>query len=125
MAIPDSALEELRSARDRRAYARIGWTLLGGLVLSIGVMIVGIVSVAAEGGHAASQVLPIDKVAGSVVQGKPSAILDLGILLLFATPLAGVLVALVEFVRQGDRPFVLITGLLLLILVIGFAAALH
>jgi uncharacterized membrane protein len=70
-------------------------------------------------------VLPIDQIVPNLGKGRPSAVLDLGILLLFATPIAGVLVALREFIRRRDGPFMLITALLLIVLAGGFALALR
>jgi uncharacterized membrane protein len=125
MASPEPSPETLHLELERQTYARVGGTLLGGLLLSIGVMVLGLILVLLAGSHAASHVLPLDQVLSSVLQGKPSAVLDLGILLLFATPLAGVIVALAEFARQRDTPFVLISLGLLLMLTAGFAVALQ
>ena len=88
-------------------------------------MALGLILVVLAGSTSASHVLPLDRVLPSLANSKPSAVLDLGILLLFATPLVGVIVALLEFVRQRDRPFVLISLGLLIMLTAGFAVALH
>jgi uncharacterized membrane protein len=110
---------------DEETDAAIGAVLLAGLLLSIAVMVLGLVLTAARGKVSASQVLPLDQVLPHLRSGDPAAVLDLGILLLFATPLAGVVVALFEFLRRRDGPFSVITLLLLLILAIGFAVALR
>ena len=117
--------ETLETASDRRADMAVGWTLLGGLLLSIGVMALGLLLVAIRGGPSAKHVLPLDQILTSLGKGTVSAVLDLGIVLLFATPFVGVLVALAQFVRQRDTPFVLVTGVLLVLLVAGFAVALR
>jgi uncharacterized membrane protein len=110
---------------DRLTYSRIGYTLLGGLWLSVAVMVAGFVLAAIAGLHQSAHVTPLQDVVSGLTRGKPSAVLSLGILLLFATPFAGVLVALFEFLRLRDTPFVWVTVALLVILIIGFAVALR
>lgn len=110
---------------DRRTYRVVGYTLLGGLWISIAVMCLGLAVAAIQGRNEATQVLPLDQELAKLTAGSPAAVLDLGILLLFATPFAGVLVALFEFIRQRDRPFIAITAALIAILAIGFGVALH
>lgn len=110
---------------DRRAYRDVGYTLLGGLWISIGVMVLGLAIAAARGQSEATRVLPLDQELRRLATGSPAAVVDLGILLLFATPFAGVIVALFEFARLRDRPFIGITVGLLLILAVGFGVALR
>jgi uncharacterized membrane protein len=50
----------------------------------------------------------------------PPAVIQFGMLLLIATPVARVLFALVMFLRERDRNFVLITLLVLGVLLYGF-----
>lgn len=99
--------------------------MLGGLWLSIVVMVVGLVVAGIEGAKASTHALPLDQELSKLAAGKPAALVDLGILLLFATPLAAVITALVEFVLQGDRTYTGITVALVIILGAGFAVALH
>ena len=110
---------------DTAASVGISRTLFFGLLLSIGIMVVGVVLATAQGGTAATSVVGLDRILSELARGSRSALLDAGILVLFATPLVGVGVALVEFIRQGDRAFSLIAGLLLLVLSAGFLVALH
>lgn len=105
-------------------YRSISWTMLGGLLLAVAVMIIGLIAAAVSGAHA-STVLPLDRILAALGRGQANAILDLGILLLFATPLIGVLVALAGFLRERDGTFTLITVVLLIFLLIGFAVALR
>jgi uncharacterized membrane protein len=114
-----------RPDEDGISDGRVGYTLLGGLWLSVLVMIAGLVLAASEGIHQADRVTPLQHVFGDLGAGRPGAVLSLGILLLFATPFAGVLVAMFEFIRRRDGPFVWITATLLVILLIGFAVALR
>jgi uncharacterized membrane protein len=106
-------------------YIRVGYTLLYGLLLSIAVMVLGLIVGAARGTSASSHVFPLDKILSELGNGSASAILDLGILLLFATPLAGVIVALVEFLRVKDTAFAGITLAVGVLLCVGFVVALH
>jgi uncharacterized membrane protein len=78
-----------------------------------------------EGKGAATRVVPLDRLLPDLVGGSRPALLDAGILMLFATPLLGVLVAFVLFIRRRDPAFSLITALLLLVLGAGFLVALH
>jgi uncharacterized membrane protein len=110
---------------DEATYARVGYTLLYGLLISIAVMIIGLIVGAVTGKTAAAHVLSLDRVLPQLAKGSASAVLDLGILLLFATPLAGVLVALAEFVRIKDRAFAGITLAVGILLCVGFVVALH
>jgi uncharacterized membrane protein len=106
-------------------YNRVGYTLLYGLLISIAVMVIGLIDSAARGKPVSSHVFPLDKVLSELGKGTASAILDLGILLLFATPLAGVIVALVEFLRVKDVVFAGITLAVGVLLCVGFVVALH
>ena len=110
---------------DAPIYRHVGYTLLYGLLISIAVMLAGLAYGALRGRGASGHVLSLDEVLPHLRDGDPSALLDLGILLLFATPLAAVLVALIEFLRNGDRTFGFITFVLVILLCIGFFVALH
>jgi uncharacterized membrane protein len=98
--------------------------LLGGLLLSIAVMTVGLGLTAVRGGDA-THVVPLHRLIPELTQGHVAAVLDLGILVLFATPLLGVLTALEGFWAEGDRDFVLVSLGLLLVLGVGIAIALR
>jgi uncharacterized membrane protein len=102
----------------------IGTVLLGGLLLSIGVMVAGLVVAAARGGETGT-VLPLQRVLPALGNGSAPAVLDLGILLLFATPLAGVVAALISFALHRNARFVVISVALLVLLAVGFAVALR
>lgn len=107
------------------AAAWVGLTLLTGLLASIAVMVVGLVLASHGGQRMVTTVLPLDRVVPELMHGSTSALLDGGILLLFATPMLGVVAALARFLRQGDREFSVITGFLLLVLLAGFGVALR
>jgi uncharacterized membrane protein len=117
--------ESSHSARDTETYARIGWTLLGGLLLAIAVMAIGLLLVAIRGEGNISSVLPLDRELLELSRGTSKAVLGLGILVLFATPVAGVLVALVQFWQERDRAFTLVSAGLVVLLLAAFAIALR
>jgi uncharacterized membrane protein len=112
-------------ALEDATYARVGSTLLYGLLVSVTVMVAGLVFDGIKGQAVSGHVLTLDRVIPHLVSGDPSAVLDTGILLLFATPLAAVIVALVEFLRVGDRAFAGITLAVGVLLCAGFVVALH
>jgi uncharacterized membrane protein len=116
---------DLNPQTDVEASVAISRTLFTGLLVSIAIMILGLVLVIPEGGNVATHVVSLDRVVPDLVHGSRSAVLDSGILVLFATPLLGVVVAFVQFVRQRDMAFSLITALLLIVLTAGFLVALH
>lgn len=113
------------SLEDQRTYARVGNVLRAGLWLSIVIMILGILLTGLQGKAQAREVLPLDRIIPAIQAHNSAVVLDLGILLLFATPLVAVLTALTEFVTHGDRAFTGIALALLIILVIGFVVALR
>lgn len=118
-------MAQLIPHEEQVTYARVGYTLLAGLWLSVIVMLAGFILAAVSGIHQVSHVTPLQDVVSGLQSGRASSVLSLGILLLFATPFAGVLVALVQFLRLRDVPFIWVTVVLLVILVIGFAIALR
>ena len=122
---PASEASARQADADRTIYAAVGWTLLAGLLLSIAVMIAGLLDAAVRGGGATSSVLHLAQELPHLATGDPAAILDLGILLLFATPLVGVLTALAGFAREGDGAFTAVCCSLLVLLILAFAIALR
>lgn len=110
---------------DVSASIAISRTLFSGLLVSIAIMILGLALVAGEGKNVATHVVPLDRVIRDLLHGSRPAVLDSGILVLFATPLLGVVVAFVQFVYRRDIEFSLITALLLVVLAAGFLVALR
>lgn len=125
MASNTASLDDPVDEVDEPASVAISRTLFAGLLASIAIMLLGLILVAPEGTTTATRVVPLDRVLPDLVKGSRPALLDTGILVLFATPLLGVVVAFVHFVRLRDTAFSLITSLLLLVLLAGFGVALH
>lgn len=103
----------------------VGRTLLAALLLSLIVMVAGVIVQGVKGGKAVAKVIPLDHLFQGFTSGNASAVLDTGIVLLFAAPLTGVLVACLEFVHGRELRFALVTGVLLAILLASFAVALR
>ena len=121
-----------------RAVARV---LLGGGLVSVSLMLAGLFALAAhDQRHAWEGVRIVQNrraggapdvftTLGDVRRGLSRRPLDglaiatLGLLCLLATPVAGVAAALVCFWRQRDRPYVVISALLLALLLVSLALA--
>lgn len=52
----------------------------------------------------------------------PYGLINLGVAILIATPVARVVASLVHFTRTGDRRFILITSYVLVIVILGILA---
>lgn len=92
-----------------------------GTLLSMAVVLVGVVLILATG-HGG----PSGSDGGFLAQitaGKPASIVSLGLLLLVLTPAAELVAALVAFARAGERRYVIVTSLVLVLLAIGVVTA--
>lgn len=90
--------------------------LILGLVLSTAVLLAGLALSAVSGGSVPSQVLSFKQILAGLRDGSPSSLLNLGLLMLIATPVLAVMGALVHFVAKRDWRFVVAALLVLLVL---------
>jgi uncharacterized membrane protein len=60
-----------------------------------------------------------------LARGEPASVLQLGLLLLILTPVVRVAMTMALFAAQGDWTFVLITGWVLALLVLGLVGVSH
>ena len=99
----------------------IGRILQGGVYISAIVIICGIGLWLVKNGSGYAGALPTRL--GIIFQGamqlKPYAVLMLGIFLLILTPVLRVVVSIYAFAKEGDRLYVTITTIVLIILIIG------
>jgi uncharacterized membrane protein len=118
-------------------------TLLYGVLASTGVVILGLIILAVKGStgyacdgsgdalscivsfkssYSPSQLYPdtLAAVASGLLALKPFAIIQLGVIILLATPVLRVGSSLVLFAYEKDRAFVLITLFVLLVLLFSF-----
>ncbi len=105
----------------RQAEVAISNVLRGGVLLSAAIIVLGLILHLARGGPAAfPHSLPA--VAQSVLHGDPLGIIVLGLLVLLLTPVLRVAVSIFAFAAEGDRRYVAITTLVLVILLISIIA---
>jgi uncharacterized membrane protein len=106
----------------RQAEVVISQVLRGGVILSAGIIGLGALDFFLHGGHAPAAAVPytLTSVWQGVLHGDPLAIIMLGLLVLLATPVLRVAVSILAFALEGDRRYVVITTIVLLILVISF-----
>lgn len=74
-----------------------------GLVLSFGTMIVGLVMYALN--PVEGTTLSLDRILDGIVHGNPIAVIDLGIVLLIATPMVRIIAAGISFGLEKDYRF--------------------
>jgi len=107
----------------------IGRVLQVGVMLSAAVVIVGAVMLlAVDAGEPADfavfmgqpdELRSVQGILGGVLDLNPRAILQLGLVLLVATPVARVALTFVAFVIQRDRLYTAMTGVVLALLLYG------
>jgi uncharacterized membrane protein len=133
MAIPANALppEEPRMARwsDREVDQVIGRLLQIGVLISTVVVLIGGARLLMTMGSApvdfsvfrteSSELRSVGAALHAALSGDPRAIIQLGLVLLIATPVARVALTLIAFVLQRDRLYVLLTTIVLALLLYG------
>jgi uncharacterized membrane protein len=124
MTAPNSATLQATKG-DEPTYRWAAFTLRLGMYASFAAMGAGLVWWLLSGGPggptSASRGLPLDSVIAQLLQGNPLALLDLGVLLLLATPGITLLVELFTFAAARNWRYVAITALVSLILLISLA----
>ncbi|MGE5590409.1 MAG: DUF1634 domain-containing protein [Bacillota bacterium] len=102
----------------------ISKVLRTGLYLSLAVIVLGLVLVAAAPPQPAElKALPVPELVRGLAQGHGVAVLDLGLILLMLTPVARVIAALVSFSAEGNRRFAWISLGVLLVLTVSVLVA--
>lgn len=113
--IDDARIEAMISA-----LLRTGVLISGALVLTGGVYYLARHGSEMADYHTFRGQPAIDRIAGEIVKGALSlrgrSIIQFGILVLIATPIARVAVSLVSFALERDRTYVIITAIVLAIL---------
>jgi len=98
---------------------RIRFVLLGGMVLSLSLMAVGLALYALNPGASKDVALgPIEAIR-ALMNGDPLGLVDLGIMLLIATPLARLIVALWQFARGREWKMVVVALLVLSVVAVA------
>lgn len=91
-------------------YIRV--VLLTGMILSISMMLIGLIWYAISPSGSNITLGPIQAIQ-ALLNGDPIGLIDLGIMLLIATPLMRVLVALAAFIKGREWKFVLVSLIVL------------
>jgi len=118
-----------RGIDDHTVEQIIGRLLQVGVLVAAAVVMVGAIALLAHGGRATADFREFRpgpdalRSLGGIVRGAlafdPAAVVQLGLVLLIATPVARVALTLVAFALQRDRLYVAITALVLALLVYG------
>jgi len=124
-----ASVTAVRDSRDERIELVIGRLLQVGVLAAAIVVVVGGIMLLAQYGHLAanfrnfrSEDAALRSVAGVVraaLTGDSRAIVQLGLVLLIATPVARVALTLGAFVIQRDRLYILTTSVVLVLLLYG------
>jgi uncharacterized membrane protein len=91
--------------------------LVTGMILSFSIMIIGLVMYAITPTEGTT--LPLDKIVEGIVHGNPIAIIDLGIVILIATPFVRVMAAGLTFGQERDYRFVGISIFVLAMIILA------
>lgn len=102
--------------RQTTLYRRIVGVMNTGFLIAIGLMLAGLLVGLVTGDHVATQTDPLRDILPGVVRLRAQDIVELGIIVLLATPAAYVVAALATFLRERDLLFVVICVMLLAIL---------
>ncbi len=112
----------------------ISWLLLGGVVLSMGTVLLGLVLMFVHHPDYFKSAADLQRltapgaafpstpgsIARGVLAGQGQAVVALGLLLLIATPILRVAVSMLAFALQRDRTYTLICAVVLVVLLISF-----
>jgi uncharacterized membrane protein len=91
--------------------------LVTGMVTSFSVMVIGLVMYSVNPTEGTT--LPLDKILDGIVHGNPIAVIDLGIVLLIATPMVRIIAAGMAFGLEKDYRFVGIAVFVMAMILIG------
>ncbi len=98
-------------------YVRI--VLLAGMVVSVSTMVIGLLLYALNP-HGWEEVsLSLGEIVEGLTEGNPIAVIDLGIVLLIATPLARVVAALGAFAAGRETKFVMVSLIVLFVILLA------
>lgn len=98
--------------------------LWGGVVLSIGVILIGLAAKALSPADFPRVPTPLPAILGETAAFTPGGLLSLGVLLMILTPIARVFLTILVFAEERDRIYVLVTGIVFFNLMLGVALGL-
>ena len=113
------------SSGDALTYRWAGRTLTGGMYASLGLMGVGVawwlLSGSPGGQESVSQLIPLDKLWAELAALNPLALMDLGLLVLLATPGVTLLAEIVTYAAARNWRYAGIAALIGFILLLSLA----
>lgn len=95
-----------------------------GVIISAAVIILGLILLFIQGGSGyPGDTYPHDlpDIFRGLIELKPYAVITVGLMLLILTPALRVAISIWVFVREGDKLYVVITSIVLIILIVSFA----
>ena len=110
--------------REDAIYDNAIRVLRGGFLVSAALLVAGIAWSIAERQSLGDRVLPFQDVPGELIDGNPSAVIDLGILAMMVTPVILVLVIAWNFYGLRERRFAIASLLVLAVLVTSIVISL-
>lgn len=126
---PRAGMADARRQDDERMDTEMGRLLqVGVLVASATVLVGGVLFLLAHGAARAdfrtfrgepATLRHVRPMAAAIAHGDPAAIIQLGVFLLIATPIARVVFAAVSFFRERDWMYVAVSVTVLLVLLLG------
>jgi uncharacterized membrane protein len=119
----------MNNFKDKDMQVIIGWILRAGVAISMTVVFIGGAMFLYRHGHSIPNYREFKKVpyfihnTGGIIEGvlhlRGQAIIQLGILLLIATPVARVVFSAIGFILEKDHLYTLITLIVLLIILLS------
>ena len=113
---------EDKDALVRQAELIISGVLLGGVLLSAAIIVIGVVMFyihPVPAGHGQFPSNLAETISG-LANGNPLAVVVLGLLILLATPILRVAVSILAFLAERDMQYVIITCIVLVVLLSSF-----
>jgi uncharacterized membrane protein len=108
---------------DHRAEARlnavISRVLVVGLLIAVGLLVIGVILAAARPGATVVDSTSISDIPAQLAAGEPSGFLQLGLLVLLATPFARVVALGIAYTQMRQWLFAGISALVAVLLVVG------
>ena len=107
----------------RPLEAQIGRLLTVGTYVSVALIAVGVLLMAATGRSPldVAPALALGRLAADLIALHPAGFLWLGLLLVLATPTARVVASLIGFLLAGEREMALVAALILAVIALGVA----
>ena len=120
--------QAINAIRDEQSYVWASRTLRWGMYVSFGAMVLGLLwwlVQAAAGSTAQDKTIPLDRILPELLAGHALALLNLGIVLLLATPGVTLLALIVTFAAARNRLYTGIAALVGVILLLSLAISLR